>query len=140
MDSNWQVAAGEESTEAVILRRVPSDPRLSAAFCRAGDKTDSQTPVIPLISIEEANQQENSASPFLITAAAMNDETMALAMTAITALNKCVSSQGEHTEIDMDSFIQLLNSSKTIRDVIDPSLRNELIALPNANQQSDADT
>ncbi|KAK1359852.1 C3H1-type domain-containing protein [Heracleum sosnowskyi] len=69
-DSNWHVASGEESTEAVSQRRGTTDPRPSAPIYPTDDNADDKTPVIPLNPIEveeEASLQNNSSAPFLPT-------------------------------------------------------------------------
>ncbi|KAL8098078.1 uncharacterized protein LOC141687168 [Apium graveolens] len=70
LDSNWHVAAGEESTEAVSQRRDTTDPRPSAPFYMTSDNADNKTPVIPLNPIEleeEGSLQKNSLASFLST-------------------------------------------------------------------------
>lgn len=70
LDSNWHVAAGEESREAVAQRRDATDPRPSAPFYATSDIADNKTPVIPLNPVEveeEGSLQNNSSASFLTT-------------------------------------------------------------------------
>lgn len=109
IDSNWRVAAGEESTEAVTQTRVAPDPR----HYEAGDQYDSRTPVIPITPIdEEGNLLDNSSVPFLTTFA-MTGETMSLAVAAVNALNDVALCQGESPN-SMGLFMHWLNSD-TVR-------------------------
>ncbi|KAK1357647.1 hypothetical protein POM88_050903 [Heracleum sosnowskyi] len=142
LDPDWRVAAGEESTEAVIQRRVPTDPRLHAASLReASDHSDSRTPEIPIIPIEEEGDLlNNSSSAFLTTAAGMEGETMSLVNKALNALNGVALRQGE-PPIGMGLFMQWLNSDYVRRFLSGQSSpRIEPASMPNDPTQSVAES
>lgn len=60
--------------------------------------------------------QNNSSAAFPTTA--LSGDTMSLALAAVAALNACASGQFEQTSIDIDSFVQWLSNSETVRKYI----------------------
>ncbi|XP_017254481.1 uncharacterized protein LOC108224393 isoform X1 [Daucus carota subsp. sativus] len=88
IDSNWHVAAGEESTEAVSQRRDATDPRPSAPLYMSGDNDDNKTPVIPLnpIELEEEGSLRNNSSTASVTTDSMKREKQKEVLTSGTSV------------------------------------------------------